>query len=91
MNTIVIEHKPSGERLNDLGVFGWPIWEKEESEFPWHYDAEETCFLLEGRVTVTPGSGNPVEFGAGDLVIFPAGLSCTWKIREAVRKHYSFA
>ena len=28
--------------------------------------------------------------GAGDLVIFPAALSCIWEITEPVRKHYKF-
>ena len=37
---------------------------------------------------VTPDDGEPVSFGAGDLVTFEAGLSCTWKILEPVRKHY---
>jgi uncharacterized cupin superfamily protein len=91
MNTIKIEHHPSPARLDGLGVFGWPVWEKEASEFPWHYDAEETCYLLEGDVVVTPDGGEPVEFGQGDLVIFPRDLSCTWKICTAVRKHYRFA
>ncbi|NET86216.1 MAG: cupin domain-containing protein, partial [Moorea sp. SIO1F2] len=26
----------------------------------------------------------------GDLVTFPAGMSCTWKILSNVRKHYQF-
>ncbi|MFP3875020.1 MAG: cupin domain-containing protein, partial [Thiohalophilus sp.] len=26
----------------------------------------------------------------GDLVTFPAGMSCTWEIREPVKKHYDF-
>ena len=90
MSEIVVERNPSEERLSELGVFGWPIWEKEESEFLWSYDAEETCYLLEGRVVVTPDGSEPVEFGKGDLVIFPVGMSCTWKISEAVRKHYRF-
>jgi uncharacterized cupin superfamily protein len=21
----------------------WPVWEKEESKFPWEYDMQETC------------------------------------------------
>ena len=91
MSQIVVERNPSEERLEELGVFSWPIWEKEESEFPWSYDAEETCYLLEGKVVVTPNDGEPVEFGKGDLVIFPVGMSCTWKIDAAVRKHYRFA
>ena len=74
-----------------MGVYTWPIWQKEASEFPWHYDATETCYFLDGDVTVTPDGGNPVSMGKGDLVTFPAGMSCTWRIDAAVRKHYSFS
>jgi len=86
--TIRIDHAPLG--LDELGIASWPIWEKEVSEFPWHYDEKETCYLLEGDVTVTPEGGKPVRFGKGDLVTFPADMSCTWKIHKAVRKHYKF-
>ncbi|MFP4017166.1 MAG: cupin domain-containing protein [Halanaerobiales bacterium] len=72
-----------------MGVFSWPIWEKEVSEFPWHYDSKEVCYLLEGEVTVKTDS-ETVEFEAGDLVTFPAGLHCTWKITKDVKKHYKF-
>ena len=81
--------QPSEERLVTLGVKTWPIWTKEVSEFPWHYDQKETCYVLAGRVTVT-SDHETVSFGAGDLVTFPAGLSCTWNIHEDVRKHYRF-
>ena len=67
----------------------YPIWECEPSEFPWTYDRAERCLLIEGRVTVTTDGGE-VSFGAGDLVRFPAGLSCTWRVSERVRKHYTF-
>jgi uncharacterized cupin superfamily protein len=78
------------ENLESLGVRSWPIWEKEASEFPWTYDDRETCYLLEGDVIVIPEGGKPVRFGKGDLVTFPAGLRCRWKILEDVRKHYRF-
>lgn len=87
---IQVERQPSQERLNQLGVWNWSIWTKEASEFPWTYDAEETCYLLEGDVIVTPDGGESVQFGKGDLVTFPAGMSCTWKILKDVRKHYQF-
>ncbi len=90
MSEIRLERDPSRERLEALGVFSWPIWSKEESTFPWTYDADEMCYLLEGEVVVTPEGGAPVELRAGDLVTFPAGMSCTWEIRKAVRKHYHF-
>ena len=80
--------KPSKGELDSKGVLSWPIWEKEASRFPWHYNEPEVCYLLEGQVQVTPESGETVEFGAGDLVSFPAGMSCTWDIKKAVRKHY---
>ncbi len=41
-------------------------------------------------ITVTPGGGKPVRFGAGDLVVFEAGLSCTWDVHAPVHKHYRF-
>jgi len=87
---IRVEHNPDSARLSALGVFDWDIWTKEVSRFPWTYDSDETCYLLDGDVIVTPDGGTPTRFGKGDLVIFPAGMSCTWDIRAPVRKHYRF-
>ncbi len=69
-------------------MFEWPIWEKEASCFDWHYDTDETCYLLKGRVAVSTPDGSKVQFGAGDMVYFPKGLSCVWDITEPVKKHY---
>ncbi|WP_287253660.1 MULTISPECIES: cupin domain-containing protein [unclassified Moorena] len=82
--------RPSQDHLDNLGVSNWPIWTKEVSEFPWTYDEQEICYLLEGEVVVTPDGGEPVQIAKGDLVTFPAGMSCTWKIISNVRKHYQF-
>ena len=90
MNKITVQNKPSKEKLNNLGVGKWPIWEKEISNFPWTYDETETCYFLEGNVVVTPEYGQPVTMGTGDLVSFPSGMSCTWEVRKHVRKHYRF-
>ncbi|MBD2665978.1 hypothetical protein B6N60_02031 [Richelia sinica FACHB-800] len=87
---IKVEHQPTQERLNQLGVSKWAIWQKEVSKFPWTYDSQETCYFLEGKVIVTPDGGQPVQIGKGDLVIFPAGMSCIWEITSAVKKHYLF-
>ncbi len=82
--------KPSQEDLERRGVRSWPVWEKEVSRFDWHYDETEECYLLEGRVVVETEDGESVEFGRGDFVTFPKGLSCVWDVREPVKKHYSF-
>jgi uncharacterized cupin superfamily protein len=90
MVDIRIEQQPEESHLKALGVLSWPIWTKEASEFPWTYEETETCYFLEGEVEVTPEGGTPVTMRKGDLVTFPAGMSCTWKIRRDVRKHYRF-
>jgi uncharacterized cupin superfamily protein len=66
-------------------------WGCEQSKFPWTYSAKETCYLLQGKVKVYPeGEEGFVEIAAGDLVVFPKGMSCTWDVAEAVDKHYKF-
>ncbi len=90
MSRIKVERQPDPSRLRELGVSRWPIWTKEASVFPWTYDSLETCYFLEGEVTVTCEDGETVNVGRGDLVTFPAGMSCTWKITKDVRKHYRF-
>ncbi|MEF8793325.1 cupin domain-containing protein [Thiohalorhabdus sp.] len=80
--------QPSEEELEAMGVFDWPVWEKEASRFPWTYAEKEVCYVVAGRVTVEPEEGGPVTFGAGDLVTFPAGINCVWDIHEGVRKHF---
>ncbi|MES9857958.1 MAG: cupin domain-containing protein [Sedimenticola sp.] len=87
---ILCEHRASPAKLEILGVFDWPIWEKEVSEFNWHYDKTEVCYFLRGKVIITPDGGEPQEYGRGDLVTFPAGMSCTWNILSVVEKHYNF-
>lgn len=90
MKGIIVERAVDEGRLTQLGVRGWPIWTKEESRFPWTYEEPETCYFLEGDVIVTPERGEAVRVGRGDLVTFPEGMSCTWDVRSAVRKHYRF-
>ena len=87
---ISVVRNPPADQLQQLGVVDWPIWSCGVSCFTWTYDEPETCLLLEGDVTVTPDGGEPVRFGAGDLVTFAAGLSCSWDVHSSVRKHYRF-
>ena len=90
MKEIKLENNPPREKLEEMGVFSWSIWEKEISEFPWHYDSEEQFYVLEGHVIVTPEGGEAVEIHVGDFVTCPAGMSCTWQVVKPIRKHYTF-
>ena len=83
----IIIKKPTETEKSEMQAK--PIWGCEVSEFDWHYDSEETCLLIEGEVEVKYNGGS-VSFGAGDMVTFPQGLSCVWKVTKPVRKHYIF-
>ncbi len=91
MSKITIEHNPSAERLQELGVASWPIWEKEVSTFPIDFDETETAYVLEGEIIVTPAGGEPVRIVPGDLVVFEAGLDSHWEVVKPLRKHYYYA
>jgi len=90
LDPISYERNASPAKLDVMGIFDWPVWEKDVSTFPWTYTQQETCYFLAGEVVVTPEGGEPVTLRKGDLVVFPAGLRCTWEIRSPVRKHYEF-
>ncbi|MCK5257948.1 MAG: cupin domain-containing protein [Thermoplasmatales archaeon] len=80
--------KPNENEIREFET--WPVWEKEESEFDWEYSDKETCYILQGKAQVFDENGAIlVEFGKGDLVVFPPGLRCKWKILENMRKHYN--
>jgi len=83
----IIIRKPTDREISAMKTK--PVWTCDVSEFDWHYDSEETCLVIEGDVTVKYGSKS-VSFAAGDLVVFPKGLSCVWQVRKAVKKHYMF-
>ena len=79
--------KPTARELAEAK--SWSIWEKEESEFPWEYDEQETCLIIEGKAVVKTPEGD-VEFGTGDYIVFPKGLGCTWRIDKKIKKYYKF-
>ncbi|MBU0711577.1 cupin domain-containing protein [bacterium] len=85
----VIVEKPTDEKLKQLDVSSWGIWECEPSTFEWHYDDRETCYLLEGKVTVKT-KDQEIHLEKGDLGIFSKDLDCTWIVHEKVKKHYRF-
>lgn len=85
----IIIKKPSEQEIADAQKL--PIWQCGISEFDWDYTQTETCYIIEGQVTVKDRpDDNEVSFSAGDMVIFPNGLSCVWKVKSPVVKHYKF-
>ncbi|PSS05029.1 Beta-secretase [Actinidia chinensis var. chinensis] len=88
---IIVESNPSKSRLAELGIKSWPKWGCPPGKYTLKFDAQQTCYFLKGKVKAyQKGSSEWVEFGAGDLVIIPKGLSCTWDVSIPVDKHYQF-
>jgi len=83
----IIVRKPTDREIAAMKTK--PVWTCGISQFYWDYDSEETSLLVEGEVTVNYGDKS-VNFGAGDFVVFPEGLSCVWQVKKAVKKHYMF-
>jgi uncharacterized protein len=72
---------------NEEGTLFNGVWHCTPGTF-WLDHAAETVALLEGRVTVTPEGGEPVELKAGDVGFFPEGSRVLWEVHETVRKAY---
>ncbi|CAL9188220.1 unnamed protein product [Musa hybrid cultivar] len=87
---IVMERDPPKWRLLELGIRSWPKrlivsllyrWGCSPGRYLTRFDAQETCYLLKGKVKAySEGSSQCVEFGAGDLVVIPKGVSSTWDV-----------
>lgn len=90
MSKITIEHNVSPAKLDAMHVDSWASWNKDISTFEWTYDTDEMCYILEGEAVITPNGDEPVTIQRGDLVTFPAGMSCTWQITEDMEKNYIF-
>ncbi|KAH0461767.1 hypothetical protein IEQ34_009342 [Dendrobium chrysotoxum] len=89
--TIHVERNPSPSRLSELQTKSWPKWGCPPGKYYLKFDAEEICYFLKGKVKAQIKEiSESVEFGAGDLVIIPKGLSCTWEVFVAVDKYYKF-
>ena len=85
----IIVSTPSAVEVSKMDFSKWGTWECGVSIFPWSYEAQETCYILEGNVVVET-KDQKVEFKKGDLVVFPKGLTCKWNVLKAVRKYYKF-
>jgi len=82
--------KATPELLKEYKVDSWQSWDCGPSEFPWEYSTDEICYVKKGKVIVIEENGEKVEINAGEIVIFPKGLKCTWKVIERIEKVYNF-
>jgi len=73
-------------KSND-GTASCYVWDCTAGRFNWHYDIDETVYILEGSVTVKDlHQGATHILKGGDTVFFPAGSSAEWTVGQYVRK-----
>jgi uncharacterized cupin superfamily protein len=61
-------------------------WECTPGSFDWHYSEDETCVITSGEVFITQANSQERRLGPGDMVFFPAGCLCHWRVTSKVRK-----
>lgn len=64
-------------------------WDATPGTYHATYAGFEFVHILAGRITITPDGGSPVEVTAGDAFVVEPTFKGTWKIHEAVRKHFT--
>jgi uncharacterized protein len=72
-------------RSADGTATSW-LWDCTAGRFNWHYDVDETVYIIEGSVTLRDHEGTTRTMNAGDTVFFPAGSSAEWHVETYIRK-----
>lgn len=62
------------------------FWRCAAGSFRWHYDEEETIYVLDGGMILTFPDGEVRKVGKGDVVYFAAGTSAVWEVESHVHK-----
>ena len=62
------------------------VWTCTPGKFHWHYNVDETLYILEGEVFVTNEKDEVRRLGPGDVAFFPAGSDSVWRVTKDIRK-----
>jgi len=62
------------------------VWDCTAGRFNWHYSKDETLVVISGEAFITNEKGDERRLGPGDIVFFPAGTSCTWRVADYIKK-----
>lgn len=82
-------YRLSGDERDRRGVQAWDVWEKDASESEWSYTVEEHCFVERGSARIIH-HGATLDVREGDYVVFPVGMTCTWKVPGPLTVRYAF-
>jgi uncharacterized cupin superfamily protein len=66
------------------------FWKASTGRSRWELDTySEAILVVAGRLIVTEDGESPVEFGPGDVAVFPKGWRGEWNIVEELQKFYT--
>jgi hypothetical protein len=82
-------YRLSGDELDRQDMRGWDVWEKDASESECSYTMEEHCFVERGSARIIH-RGATLDVREGDYVVFPVGMTCTWKVAGPLGVRYAF-
>ena len=94
-----LDNQPSVAVINEI-LEGWTVVKGSPSMKTWilhtatpgtyhaTYAEYEFVHLIEGRITITPDGGQPMDVGPGDAFVVDVGFKGTWEIKESVVKHF---
>ena len=71
----------SKDRLSDV-----LLWECTAGQFNWHFVRDEVIFALSGKAYIIQADGTERCMAAGDVIFFPAGTSCSFRVDDHFRK-----
>jgi uncharacterized cupin superfamily protein len=60
------------------------VWDCTAGRFNWHYDIDETIYVLEGSAWIKSGSGGSRLVSAGETVLFRAGSVAEWTVDKYI-------
>lgn len=68
------------------GAAATMVWDCTAGRFSWHFELDETVYVIEGSVLVQSDAGDTRRIGPGDTAFFPAGTHAVWHVETYVRK-----
>jgi uncharacterized cupin superfamily protein len=62
------------------------VWECTLGSFIWHYNEDETVYIISGEVFVSTNGGAEKRLAQGDMGFFPGGSVYTWRVTDPIKK-----
>mmetsp|Transcript_114616 Transcript_114616/g.208525 ORF Transcript_114616/g.208525 Transcript_114616/m.208525 type:complete len:186 (-) Transcript_114616:58-615(-) len=76
------------------GISTWGTWGSGVDKFDWQWGGDEWAYILEGEAIITPtgewADCKTTKIQAGDLCIFPGGMTCVWDVIKPLNKHFNY-